>query len=320
MHYPKSIICKLAICMVLGLQFIFSPLLANSFSQFTVANIKSEIDKKGYFEFENTIFGSATYDCIYRQFDELVLLVKSDEELKTTLQEIDKAFAQTKHYKRFGKAPIGLVDEMKSGKTKKAYFHYSKKYHQFIQQNYPQVVRKYPSFAKFLNVMESVRALSNDYFYTAIATLQEDFSLLYSAMYGLENELAILVKIVKYEPSPDLASSPHFDFSGFSLLMDNSEQEKESLLIAPYKKNIVLTDFQPPERKFKRTSNSSSVLLIPGLALQYLGFDLFPTPHAVLKQDKARYAIISFAMVPDIALNYDQIKIKIPVLPTLPND
>jgi len=72
-----------------------------------------------------------------------------------------------------------------------------------------------------------------------------------------------------------------------------------------------------PTRKYKKDASMSSLLRIPGLALQHLNLPIHPTPHAVLKQTKKRYAIIVFAMTPNVKLSYDEIKLRKIKLPDL---
>lgn len=127
-----------------------------------------------------------------------------------------------------------------------------------------------------------------------------------------------LIKVVRYDPSELAASNAHFDFSGLSFLFDDSESEDcESLLISPYKDPIAVEDFSVPCRQYKKDDSKSSLLLIPGLALQHLDVPIYPTPHAVKQQTKTRYAIIVFAMASNVKLSYDEIKLRQIKLPSL---
>jgi len=254
--------------------------------------------------------GAKDYDLLYDDFEALLSLMQSDELLKQQCSEVDTEFAQSADYKLYGQAPVGFVDESKSGKSKKVYFHYSTKYHHYIREHHTTLLKSYPTLNQFLDKMARLCQVSNLYFEQAITALERKCSDLRKTMYENQEELATIVKVVRYEPAEVVASNPHYDFSGLSILIDNSDKDEETLLLSPYKDNISPIDFQRPKREFQRKAHSSSAILIPGLALKYLDLPFNPTPHAVLKQDRRRYAIISFAMVPHISLSYDQIKLR----------
>ena len=77
-----------------------------------------------------------------------------------------------------------------------------------------------------------------------------------------------------------------------------------------YKDAFAREDFSPAVRRYPRTSNQNSVLLIPGTLVTE--FAMYPTPHIVIESGNIRYATIAFAMRPNYTLPTHQF----PMLPS----
>ena len=106
-------------------------------------------------------------------------------------------------------------------------------------------------------------------------------------------QIPVLLKVIKYLSSYN-ASRPHYDGTAFSLFLDSTDNQ--SLLLSSYKSTLTVDDFFSPVRKFPRSDNHNSMLLIPGTLLTE--FALYPIPHIVEHNGKIRYATIAFAMRP----------------------
>lgn len=125
-----------------------------------------------------------------------------------------------------------------------------------------------------------------------IALLQEEGIDALPVLLGDGEHLGTVLKIVRYEPS-ELGLGSHCDFSGLSLLLDHTDAGDEALVISPPRS----AEFSSPRRQFSR-GLSTSVLLIPGVALEREGIPLEPITHAVRAVSRTRYAAIGFAMAP----------------------
>lgn len=264
----------------------------------------SSFSTTGYYEFENREFNSSWYDELYLQFDAVLAHYDTDPNFREILDFADQEFGSRKEY---GSSPMGMFIEKRSNKSKKSYFHFCDDYPKFINEFYPELF-ECEIFSRFILLLDQLRQFSDRAFENAVGVLDESGFGISAILKNDTNQFGTVVKVVRYEPGPINGSNPHVDFSGLSLLLDHSDSE-EALVISPNTDMPKREDFLPPERAFLR-GNTTSALLVPGLALKACGIPIEPTPHAVLKVDRRRYAVISFAMSPHITITYDQIKLK----------
>ncbi len=261
--------------------------------------------------------GQEYFTEIYSQFDALIDFIDNHSEWTQKFYDIDQEFSKSHENSLYGSPPIGYIDDKKSGKSKKNYFHFTEEYLKFIDNADSELISSSEVLNQFLKSLKEISSISKKKFEEVIQSMSQDVDFS-KAMHTEDGKLLILIKVVRYEPSEMAASNLHFDFSGLSFLFDNNEDDGcESLLIAPYKENLTIKDCTIPNRRYKKTKSKSSLLLIPGLALKHIGLPISPTPHAVKKQDKQRYAIIVFAMVPSVKLTYEEIKLRQIKLPKL---
>lgn len=273
------------------------------------STILDDFKTKGYHEILNETCGEECFSKVYGEFDDLVDFMQEHDEWTNQLFTCEHEFAESEENRPYGSPPMGYVDDKKSGKSKKKYFHFSEEYFDFMQEKYSDLISESKELEKLLYSLRNISDMAATKFEAALSHMPDEIG---HIMHTDEGKLLLLTKIVRYDPAPQAASHPHYDFSGLSFLFDNSElDEEESLLIAPYQENLMIEDFRAPDRKYKRSEDCSSLLLIPGLAFKQLGFGIDPVPHAVKKQNKTRYAIIVFAMVPNVKLTYEDIKVRL---------
>lgn len=288
-----------------------------NFATMSASPILDDFQSQGYHEMLNEYCGQEYFTGVYSQFDSLDDFIDKHPEWAKILYEVDQEYVKSHENSLYGGPPIGYVDDTKSGKNKKTYFHYTDDYFKLISNKHPELITGSKEFESLLKSLRDITKISEQKFAGAIKSISPTIDLS-KVLYTKDKKLLILTKIVRYDPSEVAASNPHFDFSGLSFLLDNNENDGcESLLIAPYKENLATEDFFVPTRKHKKDASTSSLLLIPGLALQHLDLPIHPTPHGVLKQNKKRYAIIVFAMTPNTKLSYNEIKIRKIKLPEL---
>jgi len=281
------------------------------------STILDDFQSQGYHEMLNEYCGQEYFAKVYSQLDSLNYFIDKHPEWAKVLYEIDQEYAKSHENSLYGYPPIGYVDNTKSGKNKKTYFHFTDDYFNLIINNHHEITSNSKEFGALLKSLRDITKIGEQKFEEAIKSIGSTIDLS-KVLYTEDGKLLILTKVVRYESSEVAASNPHFDFSGLSFLFDNNENDEcESLLIAPYKEDLATEDFSMPTRKHKKDASTSSLLLIPGLALQHLNLPIHPTPHGVLKQNKKRYAIIVFAMTPNTKLSYDEIKLRKITLPDL---
>lgn len=279
-------------------------------------SILTDFEQRGYHELLNDRYGTGTFGKLYDEFDALNDFIQSNPDFAEKIFEVDRIFGATDDNKMIGSPPIGYVSDVKSGKSKKNYFHYSKAYFDYMKKDQSDLLHVSQELNALLLSLEELSVYCEEKFENVIKEISSDIDIS-SLMHTPEGNLLLLLKIVKYEASDTMASNAHYDFSGLTFLLDNTDEGKETLLISPYKDELVSSDLVTPIRKYARNENDSSNLLIPGLALKFSNCPINPTPHAVGIQDSPRYAIIVFAMVPNMTISYDDIRIKVTKLPEL---
>jgi hypothetical protein len=270
--------------------------------------VLNDFQSKGYHEILNQECGQGQFAKIYSDFDAFNDFIDTHPDWAQKLHDIDHTFMVSDTNAPYGSPPIGYIDQKKSGKSKKKYFHFTNDYLDFLKKNHSSLLADSEELNTLLESLKTIHLISEKAFKTAIHSISQDVDLS-KVLFTEEGNILTLVKVVKYAPSDLMASSLHYDFSGLSFLFDNSDDKDfETLLIAPYKENLTIKDLNPPHRHYKKSKSKSSLLLLPGLALKSLQLPIDPTPHAVSNQSKTRYAIIVFAMVPDIKLTFEEIK------------
>lgn len=276
------------------------------------SDVAAALQRKGYYELCNYSFSPKKYNELYAAYDEFFAEFNSNADLRSFVVKVDKSFKDSNDSAPFANAPMGFL-YAGNHKANKNFFHYSPEYHNFIQKHYSHQVVQFKSFNTLLAALQDLDAYSRSTFKDMIVKLNAKYPALKNVMYGARHDtLTIITKIVRYEASLKRASDYHFDFSGLSLMLHNSDPNDEHLRLAMYKKNLVKTDFTPAERiACQSNANCTSVIFLPGLALNLSGLNLQPTPHTVESVDKARYAALAFAMVPHKEVRYEQIKVQL---------
>jgi hypothetical protein len=272
----------------------------------SVEEIVAAIRSTGYYEFSNRHLSKEFYADIYASFESFLQEIDENPLLYDLLKKAETDFVMREEFNYLGKSPVGLIGSDKSGKKDKIYYHFSKELLEFFKSSFPEILENRICFDLFSKLSE-VSAISNRYFKEYIEQLKDVFPTLPAVM--LKNgDLPIIIKVIRYEVNLKYVGSPHYDYSGLTLMLDNSDVGVESLVLTPYSENLNWDEFHRPLRT--ASGGLSSTLLIPGLGLYLSGIDLMPSPHVVLKRKKIRYALLAFGMVPDLVVTTEQIRIK----------
>ena len=251
-------------------------------------SLQEQFSQVGYVEMCDNNHGTATYDSLYAYFDELITFLQANPTWAQKLYIAKERFIRSENRNYYSTDFFGFYDESEREGKKQIAFYYSTHFHDFIFSHYQEFKQVSPiiDFFQACSVLqESSSNLCNE------AATQLVLENIFSSPYG---HPPILVKVIKYLPSYSV-SRPHYDGTAFSLFLDSTDNQ--SLLLAPYKSEFTVDDFSSPIRKFARSYNHNSILLIPGTLLTE--FSLYPTPHIVEQNGKTRYATIAFAMRPN---------------------
>lgn len=254
--------------MVLILVLLFQCLFA--------ASLQEQFEQVGYVEYCDKKHGTEIYNSLYLYFDELVEFLKANPYWKQKLYVAKERFIRSRDRNKYASDFFGLYDESNKVGRSQISFYYSIHFHEFIFINYPE----FKDNEVFVRFFETCRKIQQPYgkFFDEVA-----------GEFGLDQNLSILFKVIKYLPEYR-ANRPHYDGTAFSLFLDSTDND--SLLFSPYKSSFTIADFSSPVR-----TNNNSILLIPGTLLTELS--IYPTPHIVQSSGHIRYATIGFAMRPN---------------------
>ncbi len=250
---------------------------------------------RGYYEFENTQLSSTWYDGLYRQFDLLVKEYKENEPFRHMLDNADREFDSRRYGGYYNS--MGMSFPARSKQSQLLFFRYCREYRELLETKYRQLLDVAPFF-HFLLACDELLETVDKYFFLAIESLKKEGFDTFPLFLRNQKFLSTVLKVVYYQPGSMSGLHLHQDISGLSCLLDHTDEEKEALVLAPYKELLEFSDMKPPKRSFSRR-DTTSALFIPGTALKESGIPINATPHAVLPLNSKRYAVIAFAMIPN---------------------
>jgi hypothetical protein len=249
--------------------------------------LQEQFHQVGYVEMCDNNHGIATYDSLYACFDELILFLQAHPSWAQKLYIAKERFIRSENRNFYSTDFFGFYDESEREGRNQIAFYYSTHFEDFIVSHYPEFKQVSPIVTFFACCCE-IQQSSRNVFNQAAAEL--NLENIFVSTYG---HPPVLLKVVKYLPSYSV-SRPHYDGTALSLFLDSTDNQ--SLLLSPYKSEFTVDDFFCPLRKFSRSCDQNSILLIPGTHVTE--FSLYPTPHIVTHNGKIRYATIAFAMRP----------------------
>lgn len=246
--------------------------------------LAEQLQKKGYLEICNN-HGTKTFDLLYLYFDELIDFLQANPKWSEKLYLAKERFIRSKEKAYYSTDFFGFYDESANQTRSQISFYYSIFFHEFIKTRYPEF-QKAPKLLQFLEACLQLQKSCAQIFSNVAADLGAE------AIFS-SGQPPILFKVVKYLPSYK-ATKPHYDGTAFSMVVDSTNNQ--SLLVSPYKDSLTIQDFSAPIRRYCRSENQNSSLLIPGTLLSE--FSIYPTPHIVISDGNTRYATIACAMRP----------------------
>lgn len=250
-------------------------------------SLKEQFSQVGYLEMCDKNHGIGTYDSLYACFDEFITFLQANPAWAQKLYIAKERFIRSENRKYYSTDFFGFYDESEREGRNQISFYYSTHFQDFIFSHY-QEFKQIPQIVTFFESCLAIQKSSTNIFNEAAAQL--NLENIFFSKYG---HPPILLKVIKYFPSYN-PERPHYDGTAFSLFLDSTDNQ--SLLLSPYRSTFTVDDFSSPIRKFSRSYNENSILLIPGTLLTE--FSLYPTPHIVEQNGKIRYATIAFAMRP----------------------
>ncbi len=265
-------------------------------------DIYQSILENGYCEIENPYVSKKYYKKFYNCFNNLIELIAKDNAFAKTVAEIEQDFLAL-YSNVFCGAPMGYRDctQKLTKKDQKIYFQYSSEYYSLIQERYPSILNKFDFFKIFLNHLDYVDKKAKIILNEAINSLDTSVPNLKKSLFSERKELTVIIKILRYVGNEKLCTSPHYDKSGLTLVLDNNDVVNDRLILGSYMDPFDASNLVAPKRQFDKQESTTSSLLFPGACLKKINLPLNPTPHAALPaRTPFRYSIIAFCLVPNI--------------------
>ncbi len=259
------------------------------------------IKEKGFLEVGNPLYLQEDYHQLYRCFDDWIDLMTEDEALFLKMKSIEEEFLSFEELRlRYCSTPPSYRDPIRDMQKKhnKIYFQFIKEHYDLLQEKYPDLLQRCP---KFFEEMMRIDQLAKKIFLQVLEELAQDSPGIKETLFGKHKSLSVVSKIVRYKKTDQWGTTPHFDKSGLSLIWDSSDINHDSLVLCSDSEHPSIAKLSLPFRKFTYEQGLNSVILIPGSCLSRVGYDIKPTLHGVLPiKQEYRYAVISFALIPDI--------------------
>lgn len=275
---------------------IFSNVLASQ------KDVHQQLKNQGFVEIENRDFLRKNYTELYEKFDTLITMTHEGG-FAEFLSNSEKQFSAMDAYSlRYCAAPPSFRDPHVHDKkiNNRIYFQFIKEHYDFIKANYPEAVQKYPQLIGLFDDLSTVDTVSKKLFTDIVDEMEPQCPGIKKLMYGDNQELTVVTKVVRYKKTDDWHEKPHFDKCGLTLIWDNDDNHK-SLMVCKDTLHPTRAALKLPERKYADQADATSTLLIGGLCLASQGIDINPTLHYVGPiENEYRHSIISFLLVPGI--------------------
>jgi hypothetical protein len=189
----------------------------------------NELQKEGYIEIKNPYVTKSFFRDIYSDFEGMIHQANQDPVFRKALVTLEESFRASSYQKIFCGAPAGYRDRgKKAEKDKKQYFQFSREYYALVKEKHSDILERYPLLKDFFDKLAFVDYASKMMFKRIMHRFSKRHQTLSSVMYGQRSDLTVLIKVLAYDgASQESGTSPHYDKSGLSLILDNDDQGKE---------------------------------------------------------------------------------------------
>jgi hypothetical protein len=268
-------------------------------------NIYENIKDLGYYQIYNDKLSNNFYKSLYEDYDEIVTLIRNDNKFIEYNKKIENNYINFSENIFFANYSIGFNCLKPISRNIKTYFHFSEDYYLYIKKFHNILLHEYKVFNKFLDKQQLIYKVANKYFAEAIKELNKIFPNLENIMYPKNRKLIIYIKTCLHQATDRIAENQHFDWSGFTIIFHNDDENIHRLKIAPYNEsgNYIYTAFIKQFVKIKGQFFTYPIVF-PGHPLQKILIGLNPTPHYVERINSNRHSLLAFCMVPGIKCNF----------------
>jgi len=201
-------------------------------------------------------------------------------------------------------APVGARDRrMRSDKAEKTYFQYTREFGHFLRGHSQSVMDRSVALEAFCTALDALILDSERIFRAAIDMLIEGGDTVLNEHFPQSASLPILIKFIAYHPAERWATTPHYDKSVLTLVLNADDIDEDSFRIGPNALGSSLENLDAPSRSKQSCFERSNGVLFPGLFANPLGLkNIPPSPHGVLPFEKPRlrHSAIAFLMAPGV--------------------
>ena len=268
------------------------------------SSLLSSIYRDGYAILANALPVQSTFDELYSAFDIAVQSLEQKVLVSSLVEKISEAWAADSRLSAYyARAPMGFRNRaVRIDKDRKQYFQYCREFGGFVKTRFPALLSEYPEFSLLFSLSDALWELSGRTLRAVILHIAESgkFEGLSKVLVRREREFPLLLRLIRYDPGPKLATAPHLDKSAFTLHLNSDDKSGDRFLIGPGGRDLVsLADLRPAQ--IRRAGGATDAIVFPGLFLNTAGYDALPaTPHAALGMEEQtyRHSLVSFWLVP----------------------
>jgi hypothetical protein len=278
-----------------------STALPYSYNQGKVYGISESFAKKGYIHLREEMPSQTQFRFFYKDIDVILDQIKCDRYLRMKNEEAQNVWlAQTKSKGFWGEMGLEYHFEETEPQRHKDEFMVTVDFIHFFEQYYENIYSGFPALKTVHRQIMWIDDIIARQFRGLLYSLEKNYNGINERIAGFSHNLPIAYRVIRYHSSESYASALHYDKSLMSILIHDTDSEKETKqVLCPYKKNLSLNDLKPI--RIRKNGNRTSAIVIPGLGMEAIGVNIMPTPHAVLpftKHGCFRYAFVAYLMVP----------------------
>jgi len=268
---------------------------------------QTKFAKSGYALVENSVPSDHYFRMLYGLYDEVVYnpnqlgQKKTIDEFASLAREWNSKPCNSRAYSG---APVGLKDRReRKDKENKTYLQYSSEFGHYLRGHCDGVLERSDALASLCDNLDQLVEDSSAVFRAAIDGMAEAQISSLRDMYPIGRPLPVLIKVLAYHADANWATSPHFDKSVFTLVLNADDLETDAFRIKPYGSEVSLDLAGPPSRMSLSSSSRGTGILFPGMLTGKVGLaQTKPSPHGVLpfKSCARRHSAIAFLMAPNV--------------------
>lgn len=266
--------------------------------------IKHAFDTRGYYLRPRAVPSAADFARLYAVFDR----VFGDQGDVSVLEDIQSRAemwcSEDGNRSAFSQAPVGFRDRrLRPDKSHKAYFQYCREFGYFMRGFRGGSYELSTDFRLLVDALDELVNHAEREFEHVTTALCDAFP----EHMPRRDELrasSVLVKLLAYYPEANWATSPHYDKSALTMVLNASDIAEDRFRIGPFRHSSDADRLTAPDRAVNDDSEAGTAVVFPGMLWPLMGCDfLMPSPHAVMPLERAtvRYSAIAFQLPSGLA-------------------